>query len=86
MKGRFREFSMYIPGATFIMLGLVVLFFPMLLAALFSAALVLVGITAISVAHRLRGSTNDARWNLVWERIDPSAGDGPQRVFLYRRW
>ena len=86
MKGKFKELSIYIPGATFIMLGLVVLFFPMLLVALFSAALMLVGITAISVAHGLRGSTKDGRWNVVWERIDPSAGDWPQRVFLYRRW
>jgi hypothetical protein len=79
-------FSLYIPGATLIILGLLVIMFPMLLVALFSAGLMLIGIIAISVANRLRRSPNDAHWNVVWDRVDRNAREWPQRVFLYRRW
>ena len=85
MKEKMRGFSLYLPGATFIMLGLLVVFFPMLLVALFSAALILIGVTAISIAHRLRKLRRESEWTVVWEPVEPFVGDWFDRVFLYRR-
>ena len=86
MREKMREYSFYLPGATFIMLGLLVVFFPMLLVALFSAALILIGIAAISIAHRLRKLRRDAERTVVWEPVDPHVGEWLQRMFVYRRW
>jgi hypothetical protein len=85
MKEKMRGFSLYLPGATFITLGLLVVFFPMLLVALFSAALILIGVTAISIAHRLRKLRQGSEWTVAWESVDPFVGDRFERVFLYRR-
>lgn len=86
MKERMRGFSVYFPGAVFIMLGILVVFFPMLLVALFSAALILIGITAISVAHRLRKLRRHSQWTVDWEPADSAVEEWLHRVFVYRRW
>ncbi|MGD8370710.1 MAG: hypothetical protein PVF76_05255 [Syntrophobacterales bacterium] len=86
MKERIRELSFYLPGATLIILGFVVVLFPMLLVALFSTGLILIGITAISAAHKMRKLRRESQWTMVWEPVDPIMGDSLQRVFLYRRW
>ena len=86
MKESIREFSLYVPGAIFIMLGILVVFFPMLLIGLFSAGLIVLGITAISVAHQLRKWRRDTHWTVTWESVDPYVGDWPHRVFVRRRW
>lgn len=86
MKERIRELSFYIPGATLMILGFLVVLFPMLLVALFSAGLILVGMTAIFAAHKLRRLRRESQWTMVWEPVDPIMGEGLQRVFLYRRW
>jgi len=86
MKERIRKLTFYLPGATLILLGFLVIFFPMLLVALFSAGLILIGITAISIAHRLRRLRRESQWTMVWEPVDPIMGEWLQRVFLYRRW
>ncbi len=86
MKRRFGGFSLYVPGATFIVLGLLVVLFPMLLVAFFSAALILIGITAISIGHRLRSLRRHPEKTVVWESADPYMGELFDRVFVYRRW
>ena len=86
MKEGIRGFSLYLPGAIFIMLGISVVLFPMLLVGLFAAALIVIGITAISVAHRLRRLQRNAQWNVVWEPVDPNEGEWLHRMFVHRRW
>jgi uncharacterized membrane protein HdeD (DUF308 family) len=86
MKERIRELSFYLPGATLIIFGFLVVFFPMLLVALFAAGLILIGMTAISVAHNIRKLRRGSQWTMVWEPVDPIMGESLQRVFLYRRW
>lgn len=86
MSGRWKEFSLYFPGTIFIMLGILVVFFPMLLVALFSACLIVLGVAAISVAHRLRKLRQGNEWTVTWEPVDPFAEEWFDRVFLYRRW
>jgi hypothetical protein len=54
--------------------------------ALFSAALLLLGITAISLAHRLRKLQRSSERSMFQEPIDQTAGEGWQRVYVYRRW
>ena len=86
MKEGVKGFSLYVPGAIFIMLGILVVFFPMLLVGLFSAGLIVLGITALSVAHHLRKWQRDSHWTVAWEPVDPYAEEWLQRVFVYRRW
>ena len=86
MKQSTKGFTLYLPGAIFIMLGILVVLFPILLVGLFSAALIVLGITAISVAHRLKKWQRNSHWTVAWEPVDPYVGDWLQRVFVYRRW
>ena len=86
MKEDIKGFSIYLPGAILVMLGILVVLFPMLLVGLFSASLIVLGITAISVAYRLRKWQRNSHWTVAWEPVDPYGGDWLQRVFVYRRW
>jgi hypothetical protein len=86
MKKSIKGFSLYVPGAIFIMLGILVVLFPMLLVGLFSAGLILIGITAISVAHHLRQRYRSSHWKVNWEHVDPFVEDWQHRVFVRRRW
>ena len=86
MKEGIKGFSLYVPGALFIMLGVLVVFFPMLLVGLFSAGLILIGITAISVAHHLRKNHRNSHWKVNWEPVDPFVRKWQHRVFVHRRW
>lgn len=85
MKEGVKGFSLYVPGAIFIMLGILVVFFPMLLVGLFSAGLIILGITAISVAHHLRKWQRNSHWTVAWEPVDPHVEELLQRVFVYGR-
>jgi general stress protein CsbA len=86
MKKDMKGFSLYLPGAIFIMLGVLVVFFPMLLVGLFSAGLIVLGITAISVAHHLRKGHRNSHWIVTWEHVDPFVEEWQHRVFARRRW
>ena len=86
MKEGIRGFSLYIPGALFVMLGILIVFFPILLVGLFSAGLILIGVTALSVAHQLRKYPRNSHWTVHWEQVDPFVEDWPHRVFVHRRW
>lgn len=86
MSRRWMEFSLYLPGTIFILLGILVVFFPMLLVALISAGLILLGFMAILVAHRLNALRHRGEWTVVWDRVESSIGNWFDRVFLYRRW
>ena len=85
MKEGVKGFSLYVPGAIFIMLGILVVFFPMLLVGLFSAGLIVLGITAISVAHHLRKWRRNSHWTVAWEPVDPFVKEWQNRVFVHRR-
>ena len=86
MKEGIKGFSLYVPGALLVILGILVVFFPMLLVGLFSAGLILIGITAISVAHNLRKYHRNSHWTVTWEDVDPFVRDWQHRVFVRRRW
>ena len=86
MKEGMKGLSPYLPGAIFIMLGILVVLFPMLLVGLFSAGLIVLGITTISVAHRLRKWQRNPHWTVAWESVDPQVEDWLQRVFVHKRW
>ena len=86
MKEGIKGFSLYLPGAIIIMFGILVVLFPMLLVGLFSAGLILIGITAISVAHHLRKYHRNSHWKVNWERVDPFVGEWQNRVFVRRWW
>jgi predicted Co/Zn/Cd cation transporter (cation efflux family) len=86
MKEGIKGFSLYVPGALFVILGILVVFFPMLLVGLFSAGLILIGITAMSVAHHLRKRHRNSHWTVTWEHVDPFVEEWQHRVFARRRW
>ena len=86
MKKGIKGFSLYVPGSLFVMLGIFVVFFPMLLVGLFSAGLILIGITAISVAHHLRKHHRNSHWTVTWEDVDPFVEKWQHRVFVRRWW
>ena len=86
MNGRWKGFSLYIPGTIFIMLGILLIFFPMILVAFISAGLILMGLMAVSLAHRLKKLRQGGEWTVVWEPVDPFVKEWFDRVFLYRRW
>ena len=86
MKEGIKGLSLYVPGGLFVMLGILVVFFPMLLVGLFSAGLILIGITAISVAHHLRKHRRNSHWKVNWEHVDPFVGGWQNRVFVRRWW
>jgi predicted Co/Zn/Cd cation transporter (cation efflux family) len=86
MKEGIKGLSLYVPGGLFVMLGILVFFFPMLLVGLFSAGLILIGITAISVAHHLRKHHRKSHWKVNWEHVDPFVEELQHRVFARRRW
>ncbi|UCG13244.1 MAG: hypothetical protein JSU72_01765 [Deltaproteobacteria bacterium] len=82
MKG----FSLYIPGIIFIILGLLVVLFPMLLVGLFSAILILLGIAGISLGHRLRRTQRHTGSTMDREYVGPATAGWGQRIFVHRRW
>jgi len=86
MKESIKGLSLYMPGALFVMLGILVVFFPMLLVGLFSAGLIVIGITAISVAHHLRRRHRNSHWTVSWEHVEPFVEDWQHRVFIRRPW
>ena len=86
MKKGMKGFSLYVPGAIFIMLGILVVFFPMLLVGLFSAGLILIGITAMSLAYHLKKYHSNSHWTVHWEEVDSFVEEWPHRVFVHRRW
>lgn len=86
MRESMKGFSLYVPGIIFITLGLLVVLFPMLLVALFSAILILVGITGISLGHRLRKIQRRTGSTMDREYVDPATARWGQRIFVYRRW
>ena len=85
MKEGIKALSFYLPGVIFIMLGILVVLFPMLLVGLFSAGLIVVGMIAISVAHRLRKWQRHSHWTVAWEPVDPHVEEWLHRVFVHRR-
>lgn len=86
MKERIKGFSLYVPGALFVVLGILVVLFPILLVGLFSAGLILIGVTAISVAHQLRKYHRSSLRTVHWEQVDSFLEEWPHRVFVHRRW
>jgi hypothetical protein len=86
MSKRWKEFSLYVPGTVFITLGILVVLFPMILVALISAGFLLIGFTAMLVAHRLRKLRQGGERAVVWEPVEPFFGEWFDRVFIYRRW
>lgn len=86
MKESIKGLSLYVPGALFVMLGILVVFFPILLVGLFSAGLIVIGITALSVAHHLRKYQRNSHWTVNWEQVDPFVEEWQHRVFVQRRW
>ena len=86
MKKGIKGLSLYVPGAIFIMLGILVVLFPMLLVGLFSAGLIMIGITAISVDHHLRKHHRNSHWKVNWEPVDPFVKEWQNRVFVRRWW
>jgi uncharacterized membrane protein HdeD (DUF308 family) len=86
MKEGIKGFSLYVPGALLVILGILVVFFPMLLVGLFSAGLILIGIAAISVAHHLRRHHRNSHWTVAWEQVEPFVEGWQHRVFVRRRW
>ena len=86
MKENIKGLSFYLPGSIFIMLGILVVLFPMLLVGLFSVGLILLGIIAISVAHRLRKHHLNSHWKVNWEPVDPFVKEWQNRVFVRSWW
>ena len=85
MKEGITGFSLYLPGALLVILGILVVIFPMLLVGLFSAGLIVIGITTISVAHNLRKNHRNSYWRVNWEHVNPFAEEWQHRVFVHRR-
>jgi hypothetical protein len=81
-----KAFYLYLPGTILILLGILVVFFPMLLVALISASLILLGFMAILVAHSLKELRHRGEWTVAWEPVEPFFGKWFDRVLLYRQW
>jgi len=86
MNTNWKDLSLYLPGVILIILGVLVVAFPMLLVALISAGLVLIGIAAITMAHQLRQLNRRSHWTVDWEPVDRTGSDWLHRLFVYRRW
>ena len=85
MRGTLDQYHGYIAGAIIITLGIIVIFFPMLLVALTSALFILVGAATISIFHNLRRVHKLANSTEDWEYFNPFHKEKRQRVFIYRR-
>jgi hypothetical protein len=85
MKQKLQGFSGYIPGAVFIILGLLLIVFPMLLVVFFSATFILIGMAAVFVAHGLRRRQGTSGWKVSGQAVNSLWGERLQRVFIYRR-
>ena len=86
MRKRLEGFSGYIPGVVFVILGILVISFPMLLVLFFSTILIMIGLSAIFVAHSVRKWQGTPEWKMDWQALDPRWGERLRRVFIYRRY
>jgi len=86
MNTKWKDISLYLPGVILIVLGILVVAFPMLLVALISAGLILIGISAITMVHQLRQLNRHSYWTVNWEPVDRTGSDWFQRMFVRRRW
>jgi hypothetical protein len=86
MSRRLEGFSGYMPGVVLIILGVLVILFPMLLVAFFSAILIMIGLSAILVVHRLKKWQGAPEWKMDWQTGDGPWGERLQRLFIYKRF
>ncbi|MBW2072244.1 MAG: hypothetical protein JRI89_13450 [Deltaproteobacteria bacterium] len=87
MKERIQQYLPYMPGAMLILIGFVIILFPMLLVVFISSVLVLAGIAAISLAHHRRQWLRHYDWRVSWDSpFEQDFADSLQRLFLWQRW
>jgi hypothetical protein len=75
-------FRFYLPGAFLIFLGVLFALFPMFFVLLLSAFLVVTGIGALVLAHRLRRINRDLRESFEWMPYHPQWWRSFEREFF----
>ena len=86
MKNKLRDVAGYMPGVILIALGLVIVAFPMLLVAFVSALLILGGIMAIAIAHKLKRFDDEAGRLHASGSFERSFWSDAERAFHRGRW
>jgi uncharacterized membrane protein HdeD (DUF308 family) len=86
MKNKTKEMARYLPGVILILLGLVIVAFPMLLVAFVSALLVLGGIMAIAIARKLKRFEDEAGRLHGSGPFERSFWNDAERAFHRSRW
>lgn len=86
MTRKTRDMTRYLPGAILILSGVLIVAFPMLLVAFVSGLLILGGVMAIAIAHRIKrfqditGRLHDS------EPFSGSFWNHTEKAFHQERW
>jgi hypothetical protein len=86
MQGDPKDIVRYLPGAVLILSGIMIVAFPMLLVAFISGLLILGGIMAIAVAHKIKGLQDATRRFNDSEHFHGSFWDQREKVFHQDQW
>ena len=86
MKNRLKEMTRYMPGLIFILMGVMIVAFPMLLVAFVSAFLVMVGIIAIALAYHMKRVEKEMNHMFDGKPFERSFWHRTQEIFCRRPW
>lgn len=86
MRGKFESVKKYVPGLILILLGLVIVAFPMLLVAFVSAMLILAGVIAIAVAHKAKNLENQIGRLSSLDPFERAFWHRAEKAFCRRPW
>ncbi len=77
-----QNFRFYLPGALLIFLGILFALYPMLFVFLLSAFLIITGLGALVLAHRLRRINRDLKASFEWMPYHPQWWRSFEREFF----
>ena len=79
-------FRYYVPGVILILIAILILAVPEILVAFIASMIILAGIGALYIGHRVRKSENESQQGDVWSSDDDFFGRRFVRRPVFRDW
>ena len=81
-----RSLRYYLPGIILILLAIMIVAVPEILIGFIAASIILTGIGALYIGHKIRRSEFEFKTNDEWFLESDSCGWWPRRAPIFRRW
>ena len=81
-----RSLRYYLPGIILILLAIMIVAVPEILIGFIAASIILTGIGALYIGHKIRRSEFEFKTTDEWFLDSDSCGWWPRRAPIFRRW